>query len=158
MCPETYLSETIMQLGMNGHSAQNGVRHSTMSTPSIQQAIETADRAFEKNFGQHDAQGMAALYTTDGQCLPPGGDVVSGRDEIAAFWQQVFDMGVANAELETIEVEAHGDTAIEVGRFALNDPDGQEIDHGSFIVIWKNQSDGWKLHRDIWNSNVPPED
>lgn len=122
--------------------------------PTVQEAIETTDRAFESNFNQHNAEGMARLYTEDGQLLPPGSDVVSGRDDIAAFWQQIFEMGVANAQLDTVEVEDHGETAIEVGQFTLSAADDQTIDHGTFVVIWKNVDGEWKLHRDIWNSNI----
>ncbi|WP_083851080.1 YybH family protein [Halogranum rubrum] len=129
-----------------------------MGTSGLQHEIEAVDRAFETYFSQHDAEGMAGLYTQDGQLLPPGSEVVSGRADIAAFWQGAFDMGLANAELETVEVEDHGVTTIEVGRFTLGDADGQTVDHGTFIVIWKQVDGEWKLHRDIWNSNISNEE
>lgn len=128
-----------------------------MNSSDLQREIQDADRAFEANFDRHDADGMAGLYTAEGQLLPPGSDAVSGRNDIAAFWQGVFDMGVASARLETVEVEDHDDTAIEVGRFTLSDADGGTVDHGSFLVVWKRDDGEWKLHRDIWNSNVPGE-
>jgi ketosteroid isomerase-like protein len=29
-------------------------------------------------------------------------------------------------------------------------------DRGKTLNVWKRQADGsWKLHRDIWNSNMP---
>jgi len=28
------------------------------------------------------------------------------------------------------------------------------MDHGKYIVVWKNTADGWRLHRDIFNSNM----
>ena len=124
-----------------------------MSSSELRREIEDADRAFESNFGQHDADGMASLYTENGQLLPPDADVVTGREDIAAFWQGIFDMGVADARLETVELEAHDDTAIEVGRFTLSDADGGTVDHGTFLVVWKREASEWKLHRDIWNSN-----
>lgn len=117
--------------------------------------IEDRDRAFETTFNRQDADGVARLYTHDGQLLPPGSDVVTGRDGIAAFWQGIFDMGIAGARLETEEVEDHGETAIEVGRFTLGDADEQTVDHGTFLVVWKRDDGEWKLHRDIWNSNNP---
>lgn len=126
-----------------------------MESSDLRQRIEDRDRAFETNFDRHDADGMARLYTQDGQLLPPGSDVVAGRDGIAAFWQGVFDTGIASARLETVEVEDHGETAIEVGRFTLSDADERTVDQGTFLVVWKNQGGEWKLHRDIWNSNDP---
>jgi uncharacterized protein (TIGR02246 family) len=126
-----------------------------MDSSDLYQEIEDADRAFEANFNRQDADGMARLYTQNGQLLPPGSDVVTGRDEIAGFWQESFDMGIVSAQLETVEVESHGKTAIEIGRFTLSDADEQAVDHGTFLVVWKYDDGGWKLHRDIWNSNNP---
>jgi uncharacterized protein (TIGR02246 family) len=128
-----------------------------MSASELRREIEDVDGAFESNFDRQDADGMGTLHTEDGQLLPPGADIVSGRDDIAVFWQGVFDMGVANARLETVEVEDHDDTAIEVGRFTLSDANEQTVDHGAFLVVWKHDDGAWKLHRDIWNSNVPDE-
>jgi uncharacterized protein (TIGR02246 family) len=128
-----------------------------MSSSELRREIEDAGRAFESNFDRQDADGMGTLYTEDGQLLPPDADVVSGRDDTAAFWQGGFDVGVANARLETVEVEDHDDTAIEVGRFTLSDADDETVDHGTFLVIWKHDDGEWKLHRDIWNANVSDE-
>ena len=126
-----------------------------MSTTTVRRAIEDADRAFETNFGNGDADGMAALYTEDGQLLPTGSEVVSGHEDIAAFWQSVFDMGIETAELGPVEVEDHGDTAIEVGRYTLGGGDGETMDRGKYVVVWKREDGAWKLHRDIWNTSLP---
>ena len=37
------------------------------------------------------------------------------------FWQAVMDLGIKEAQLETVEVERHGDTAIKVSKFTLLD-------------------------------------
>ncbi len=66
-----------------------------------------------------------------------------------------MDMGIKAIKLETIEVEGYGDTASEVGRYILESGDGQVLDQGKFIVIWKQEAGQWKLHRDIINSSMP---
>lgn len=124
-----------------------------MSTTGTHQAIQAADGAFETNFDRQDAEGLAGLYTEDGQLLPPGSDVVAGHDDIAAFWQGVFDAGGSTVRLETVEVDDLGDTAIEVGRFTLGDGDGNTVDEGSFVVVWRDEDGEWRLHRDVWNSS-----
>ena len=116
-------------------------------------AITSANESFMETYGRGDAAGMAQLYTTDGQLLPGGSDVVTGHEGIEAFWGGVMEMGIATARLETVELEDHGDTAIEVGRYTLGKADGEVADEGKYIVIWKNQAGTWKLHRDIWNTN-----
>lgn len=116
-------------------------------------AIEKANATFMETFGRGDAAGMAGLYTAEGELLPPGGDRVSGHGGIEAFWSAVMDMGIASARLETVELDDQGKTAIEVGRYTLGTADGSVADEGKYLVVWKNESGGWKLHRDIWNTS-----
>lgn len=121
----------------------------------VRAEIETANEGFMTAFNQGDAAAMAGLYTTDGQVLPPHSDFLTGPDAIKAFWQGVFDMGVKEVKLETVETEAHGDVATEVGKFTMFLEGGQVADAGKYIVAWKNEQGTWKLHRDIWNSSQP---
>jgi uncharacterized protein (TIGR02246 family) len=121
----------------------------------VRVAIEAADLAFAGAFGRGDSAGIAECYTADGQLLPTQSDPVVGKEAIQAFWQGVMDMGLKEVHLETVEVEDHGDTAIEVGRYTLRAEGGQLADSGKYVVIWKNQEGLWKLHRDIWNTSQP---
>jgi len=89
--------------------------------------------------------------------LPAGTDFISGKEKIAGFWQAVMDMGIKRAKLEIIETEQHGDTAIEMSRYRLSGADGELMDEGKYIVVWKQVDGSWKLHRDIWTSSVPPQ-
>ena len=95
------------------------------------------------------------LCATDGQVFPPNSDILNGAASIKAFWQGVFDMGLKEAALETVELDAQGDTAIEVGRYILKADGGAVADQGKYIVIWKHSGGTWKVHRDIWNTNQP---
>lgn len=134
-------------------------QHSDEPEAAVASEIESANRTFEGTFARGDADGMAALYTEDGQLLPTGSDVISGRFAIAEFWQSAFDAGLARAELTTVELDSAGDVAYEVGRYRLSLPDGQVADEGKYVVLWKREDGRWKLHRDIWNTNnAPPED
>ena len=123
---------------------------------STKRAIAAANDNFMATYSRGDAPGMAALYTTSGQILPPNGDFVTGRDAIQGFWQSLMDMGVKEVMLESVEVESPGNTAWEVGKFMLHGEGGQMIDQGKYIVIWKKESGQWRLHRDIFNSSMPP--
>ena len=124
------------------------------SADETREGIEAANRAFEAAVARGDGDGLSELYTSDAQLLPTGSQFVTGTEAIAAFWQAVFDSGVKAASLETLEVEAHGDTANEVGSYVLRGAEGQTLDRGKYIVVWKRQGDAWKLHRDIWNTSI----
>ena len=122
---------------------------------AVRDAIVAADDQFMAAFNSGDAAGVAALSTDQGQLLPPNADFMVGKEAIQAFWQGAMDMGIAAAKIEILEVEGHGDTAIEVSKYTLHAQGGEELDAGKFIVIWKRVGGEWKLHRDIFNSSVP---
>jgi uncharacterized protein (TIGR02246 family) len=119
----------------------------------VSSEVAVANEQFAAAFGAADAVALAGLYTEDAQLLPPNGDFVNGRGTIQTFWQGVMDAGVASASLTTVEALAVDSLAFEVGQYALADADGNPIDEGKYIVIWKLTADGWRLHRDIWNSS-----
>ncbi len=126
-----------------------------LTATQVRQEIGEANKNFMVIFGRGDAAGLAALYTDDGQVLPPNGDFVTGPAAIQSFWQALMDMGFKAAKMEIVEVEGHGDTAIEISTYTLEGEGGQVLDRGKYIVIWKRQDGQWKLHRDIFNSSMP---
>jgi uncharacterized protein (TIGR02246 family) len=128
-----------------------------MTGSEIRDKIAAAVEAFMAAFNRGDAAGVAALYTEDGQLLPPNAGFMKGRQAIQAFWQGGMDMGLKAAKIEIVEVEGHGDTAIEVSTYTLYGEGGQALDEGKYIVIWKKEGGQWKLHRDIFNSSKPAQ-
>ena len=124
-------------------------------TIDTRRAIESANAQFMSAFKRSDATALANLYTSGAQLLPANSDFVRGTAAIRAFWQNVMNMGLKTASLETVEVESHGDTAIEVGRYRLLAPGDALADQGKYIVVWKNENGTWKLHLDIWTTSQP---
>ncbi len=126
-----------------------------LTATKVHEAIAAANENFMATFNRGDAAGMAALYTENGQVLPPNSDFVTGKPAIQIFWQALMDMGIKAAKMAIVEVEDHGDTAIEVSTYTLQGEAGQVLDRGKYIVIWKQEAGQWKLHRDIFNSSMP---
>ena len=125
------------------------------SSTNVQDAITEANETFMTNYAQGDAAGVAALYTENAQFLVPNKDAVKGRKAIQATFQAFLDMGIKEIKLETDELEDFGDTAHEVGRYTLRGEGSQVMDQGKFLVIWKQEADQWKLHRDMINTSMP---
>ena len=125
------------------------------TTDEARAGIEATNTQFMEAFSQSDAAVVAACYTEDAQLMPPNGEIVSGREAVQEAMQGFLNAGVKEIRLETTEVEGHGDTAHEVGTYTLMGENEQTMDEGKYIVIWKKVGDEWKLHRDIFNSNLP---
>jgi len=123
----------------------------------VHDEIAAADDNFMAVFSHGNPTALAELYTEDAQLLPPNSDFVIGKEAIRAFWQGIIDMGIKAVKLEIIEVASHGDTAIEMSKYTLEDKLGQALDRGKYIVVWKREGGQWKLHRDIFNSSMPAQ-
>lgn len=123
---------------------------------AVRAAVEAGNKKFSALAASKDAAGLAALYTTDAEALPPNGDVVKGRPAIQAMWKGVLDSGVTGVDLATAEVEAQGPLAFEVGTYVIKVKDGAVADRGKYVVVWKKVGGQWLLHRDIWNTSQPP--
>ncbi len=123
-----------------------------------ERVIASAKDKFMSEFSNGNLDEIGNLYTENGQLLPPNTGFVNGKTEIAKFWGVAKTKGVKDVNLKTLELNKKGDIAIEVGEYSLKADDGNEIDVGKFMVIWKQEGGGWKLHRDIWNSNEQPTD
>lgn len=128
---------------------------STFETKNVHEAITSAKENFMSTYNVGDAPGMAGFYTAEAQILPPNADIVTGEKAIWAFYKDMMDLGFAEIELRTIELESFGETAVEVADYKLYGERKAELDHGKCIIIWKKDGGEWKMHRDMFNSNNP---
>lgn len=88
--------------------------------------------------------------------MPPAAPLITGRGDIANFWQGAMDSGLTLARTELLEVIENGDLAVDTGVIYLNGPDGSrgmvEVAM-KYVVAWQKGEDGvWCLHHDAWNA------
>ena len=121
----------------------------------VKAEIQKANTKFGEAFRKGSAADVAAGYTKGAMLLPPNSGMVEGAGAVQGFWQAVITMGIQDVKLESQEVEAHGETAFEVGKYTLYVAGGVEADQGKYVVVWKKEDGAWKLHRDIWNTSRP---
>lgn len=118
-------------------------------------AVEAGSKAWQEAWNAGDAAGVAAMYADDATVMPPGAEPVKGREAIRAFWQASIDEHEGDTEeLTTMEVHAMGDMAVEVGGYVTTGPDGEHLDHGKYVAVWKKTDAGWRIVRDIFNSSM----
>jgi uncharacterized protein (TIGR02246 family) len=121
----------------------------------VRASIEASNKRFEKAVSRGDAAGIASLYTETAKIFPANGKVVSGQKAIREYWKGAIDSGFKRITLTTVELEAHGDTAYEIGKYTVPGEGGKIYDAGDYVVIWKRANGQWKLYRDIWTTNTP---
>mgnify|MGYP001815674636 FL=1 len=126
----------------------------TTSSTDIYTTIQAIDGHFSSALMRGDTASIADFYSDTGMLLPAGSGVIQGKPDIKAFWQAAIDMGIRKLKLDILEVEVHGDTAIEMSKYTLTNEDEEVIDRGKGIVIWKYNNSSWMMHRDIWNSDI----
>ena len=99
----------------------------TSAAEDVRKAVEAGNAKWMAAFNRGDAAAVAALYTDHATLMPPTSAMIQGRQGVQEFWQGAIQDGVKDALLTTVEVQASGDTAYEVGKFSLTaHPQGQD--------------------------------
>ena len=131
-----------------------------VAAEDVRAAIEQTNVQIVEAFKAGDAAAIAGFYSEDAKMLPPEATEVAGRDAIQKLWQGWLDDGFKDLTLESIEVEASGDLAYEIGDFSLQVPaenNTMVTATGNYLVVWKRASGGdWQQHVDTWN-DAPAE-
>lgn len=120
-------------------------------TASLRDAIADESRKFEARFAAADVAALVeGYYTADPVVIGQGIGTFSGRDGATAYFQgAVQDM--QSARLSTTTVQQEGNSAIEIGRVELTPrAEGADTIHLTYVVVWQNGEDGWKVHMDYF--------
>ncbi len=118
--------------------------------------ISVATRRFLQRFAANDLTSVAACYTEDAQMLVANMDAICGRAAIEAVFKFTSVQG-HTLEFQTHELDVHGTTAVEIGRYVRRRSDGSTFDHGKYLVIWKRVGGEWKIHRDMFSTSLPKD-
>jgi ketosteroid isomerase-like protein len=120
--------------------------------PPIKQVIDAGHQRFVQGFRQGDAKMVASVYAEGGALLPPNNHRLEGR---AAIEQEATSMGKVNFEVTTTEAKQIEGTAWASGVYKILAADGKILDVGKWVEVWTQTNGGWKIWRDIWNSDNP---
>jgi uncharacterized protein (TIGR02246 family) len=122
-------------------------------------AIREQSRKYVETSLARDYQSWVKLATTDAVFMPPGAPRVEGRDTLLEWAKNLPQ--TKELTVTPVDIEGLGDLAFVRGTytFAFVPPGAELVSmRGSYIEIWKKQTDGsWLIHRDIWNSDQPAD-
>lgn len=126
---------------------------------SVRQHIAAANERFAAAVSAGDRVTLAQIFTEDTLLLPPHRESISGREQVVDFWAAIASKRAATmtSTFTTRELNVWNDHACEIGEariLAVTDAGEKLLDIGKYLVIWKNVAGTWKMHRDIFNSDL----
>ena len=132
-------------------------------TAQVRAAITAGNAEFAQALQRGDARAMAAVYSEDGEIIPPGQrGTISGRPEIEAYQaKRLQGRRYLDVVITTEELGFSGDLAWERGasRVELQQGGGAPVTlTGRYLAVWKRESDGrWRIRAELPVSDpVPP--
>jgi len=141
-------------------AAFSSLAYGQNASANTRKAIEANLKTFVAAFNKGDAATVAALYALDAKLLPPNGPIVEGRANIQTFWAAGITAGLKLWSLTPTDVTVAGNLAIETGKYVTTVPaagDTTVSDEGKYVVVWRREGRGWKIIRDVFNSDKPAQ-
>jgi ketosteroid isomerase-like protein len=132
-----------------------------MSVRTAQRAdLESAREAHVAALNAGDADAWVACFAADAVQMPPNSPPNVGTEDIRAWSGGLLAAFRAEFSLVPDGIQEAGtDAAIESGAYSIvltPRSGGEPIrDEGKYVTIYRRESDGWVMTRDIWNSNQP---
>jgi ketosteroid isomerase-like protein len=132
----------LLSLGCASASAGSSVSGEAERTLHARSdGLQAAESAF-------DAQRATAFWAPDAVIQPAGAPAVVGRDAIGALYKGFFSSGAIKELRGTpshVAMAKSGDLAYETGvnRIVLKTPNGDMLDMGKYLLVWKRIDGEW---------------
>jgi ketosteroid isomerase-like protein len=121
--------------------------------PTVAPDLQKTNRIFEEEVvGHRNVDALDRVYTQNARILPPGAEMISGRENIKNFWQSAMNtMGIKAVKLRTVDFEALGEAGFEIGRARLEFAAGTPPVDVKYVVLWKREGGQWRWDVDMWS-------
>ncbi len=130
-------------------------------TRSDSAAIAEAARRFSAAYVRGDAAAMTALYTPDAVIFPERSDAITGRESIRQYWTLGKGQRITRHRLTPSSVVIDGRHAYDHGTYEIaGERNGKAWgpSRGKYLVVWRREPNGWRMHLDMLNSGPPNVD
>ena len=107
-----------------------------------------------------DVEAAAMFWAEDAIVQGAAMPQIQGRAAVLELYRQYFQSGMIkefSGTMSHLEVSAGGDLAYEYGvnRMVLNGPDGDLLDMGKYLVVWKKIDGDWYIAALSFTSDAP---
>jgi len=123
---------------------------------AIKKTIEKTNALYFGLFSKKDAS-IIGLYADDACLLTPNAPAVCGKAALKKDFEDTFADGkVKGVKFQTSAIYGDGGEYItEEGTWQVFKQGGALLDDGKYLKLWKKTKAGWKIFRDVFNSNHP---
>ncbi|MEO9211127.1 MAG: hypothetical protein ABI208_08510 [Ginsengibacter sp.] len=118
-------------------------------------SVKQSNLVFTRSFKAKDSVDVANCFTNDAQIMIADLPPIEGRANIQSFISLMMAKGVADFRIKSTHIWGDSTILVEEGGYQFFDTNGDQIDKGKYIVLWKQEAGNWKMYRDMWNSNLP---
>jgi len=140
-------------------TACGGAGTTAEAPPAVDTALEAEavlelDLEWAQRFADRDFAWISSLHAENAVQLPPGYDMLEGREAITAGWE-----GLATAlpgtswEPVMAKVSSSGDMAYVYGSVSAVDAEGTATPM-KYLEVWVKIDGEWKVAADMFNANV----
>lgn len=124
------------------------------SDTQTNETIEALSRQFAENFNNGDFSALAAMFSEDAYLLPPGARVITGRENIRAFWRQA--RRIQSLALDPTNIKLLGAGVVrEVGIILVGMRANQQRQlrqqRFKYAFLWQLLDGEWQLECCMWN-------
>jgi uncharacterized protein (TIGR02246 family) len=114
---------------------------------------------YEAATNANDGAAVAALHAQDARVLPPGADMLDGREAIERHFSERFGMtSPSGFQISSTETRVLGDAHLDYGTYSMNVtiPGGQELSvTGDYMALIEERDGEWLITLQTFNEDEP---
>jgi ketosteroid isomerase-like protein len=148
----------IVSLGINTILTAAPAKATLHSGDPVRDDIAKVNQQYGQAFATGDSSLFINAYALDACMMAPNAPILCGPDALLRIYKFIRKTGVRNITFTTVDLFGQTkDYVTEQGTYEMFDADSHSLGKGKYLVLWKKTTEGWKMYRDMFNSNEPPK-
>lgn len=120
---------------------------------AAKQSIAKTNALYFELFSKKDLA-IVNLYAEDGCLMSPNAPAIRGKAALTKDFKEAYASQIKGVKFATQNIYGDGSNYItEEGTWQVFDTSGKLLDNGKYLKLWKNTTQGWKIFRDVFNSD-----
>ncbi|HVW69456.1 MAG TPA: DUF4440 domain-containing protein [Steroidobacteraceae bacterium] len=126
------------------------------STPVVSPGMPPElKHSWEVSFNRGDSAAVAALYSDNAELVMSNAAPVTGKTAIRAEIDRMIQSG-AKVRIGAAQNVGSGDLAYVYGPYSVAGQNGQVIEAGTYVEVWRRRGGVWRIDLDVNSVGAPP--